>query len=234
MRLSREDVAPVLAILAAGAVGAVATVSLVSRTTEDHLLAGLQPMIFTVEEPRTVAIAGRVTDANSGQPIAAAQVYIEAKGLGVLTRQDGSYVLRNIPAGSHTVTVQRIGYREESSEVNPPGLWDGPSAVLDFRLSEVALELPGLVVNATRRPLKERTSITIRGPSSFDLVNRPLIYIDGVRQDTGSDSSPLDELDPDEIESIEVMRGDEAIARYGGEARRGVILITLKEEAPDR
>ncbi len=53
-----------------------------------------------------------------------------------------------------------------------------------------------------------------------------LFYIDGVRMGI----SFIESLDPDDIESIEIVKGDAAVALYGEEASAGVIQISLKEE----
>ena len=53
----------------------------------------------------------------------------------------------------------------------------------------------------------------------------PLIYVDGVRMDA---ISFLEGLNPDDIESIEVVRGDEAVSLYGPEVADGVIRISLR------
>ena len=55
---------------------------------------------------------------------------------------------------------------------------------------------------------------------------QPLFYIDGVRMGI----SFIESLDPDDIESIEIVKGDAAVALYGEEASVDVILISLKEE----
>ncbi|MEX2584499.1 MAG: carboxypeptidase-like regulatory domain-containing protein, partial [Gemmatimonadota bacterium] len=59
----------------------------------------------------TGTVTGRVTDAQTAQPLASAQVSIPALGTGALTQQNGRFILINVPAGTHQVTVQRIGYR---------------------------------------------------------------------------------------------------------------------------
>ena len=56
-------------------------------------------------------VTGRVLDSRSGQPVAAAQVFISALDVGGLTQQNGRYLLQNIPAGTHTLSVTRIGFR---------------------------------------------------------------------------------------------------------------------------
>ena len=55
----------------------------------------------------------------------------------------------------------------------------------------------------------------------------PLVYIDGVRMGSGKEA--LADLDPDEIERIEVIKGGAAAAMFGEEAASGVIQIFLKK-----
>lgn len=80
--------------------------------------------------------------------------------------------------------------------------------------------------------------IRIRGQSSLSLNNEPVVIIDGVRMSSSSNStaigtggdgpSRLDDLNPEEIESIEVIKGPSAATLYGTEAANGVINITTK------
>ena len=53
----------------------------------------------------------------------------------------------------------------------------------------------------------------------------PLVYVDGVRVET----SFIESLNPDDIERIEVVKGEAAVALHGEEASSGVIQISLKE-----
>ncbi len=80
--------------------------------------------------------------------------------------------------------------------------------------------------------------IRIRGQSSLSLSNDPVVIIDGVRVSGNSGSSALgvggatpsrlDDINPEEIESIEVVKGPSAATLYGTEAAAGVINITTK------
>ena len=51
----------------------------------------------------TGIIDGTVVDAADGQPIAGAQIFIEALSIGTLTNPEGRYSIANVPAGSHRV-----------------------------------------------------------------------------------------------------------------------------------
>lgn len=78
--------------------------------------------------------------------------------------------------------------------------------------------------------------VRIRGANSLSLSNEPLIYIDGVAASNskggitlgGQDYSRLNDVNPEEIENIEILKGPAASAIYGSAASNGVILITTK------
>tara|TARA_B100000686_G_scaffold53167_1_gene57264 strand:- start:46953 stop:49880 length:2928 start_codon:yes stop_codon:yes gene_type:complete len=79
--------------------------------------------------------------------------------------------------------------------------------------------------------------IRLRGNSSTALSNQPLIYIDGMRAKSEPSSSqngaedpysPLNDLNPDDIDRIEVVKGPAATTLYGAEAAAGVIQIFTK------
>jgi TonB-linked SusC/RagA family outer membrane protein len=86
------------------------------------------------------------------------------------------------------------------------------------------------------------TRIRIRGSNSISLSNEPLYYIDGVRMESNSSSLSLDisggvgggatsrinDLNPDDIESIEIVKGPAAATLYGIQASNGVVRITTK------
>ena len=123
MRLSRTDLVPVLTIIAGGAVGFSLTAgilmpSLLLLSRSDDLPAP-DPVVAAsaiVESPtrsaaRAGTVTGRVIDEQSGLPVAAVQVFISSLDLGGLTQQNGRYLLQNVPAGTHVLTVARIGYQ---------------------------------------------------------------------------------------------------------------------------
>ena len=99
---------------------------------------------------------------------------------------------------------------------------------------------PGVVVIPGTGQVGSGPRIRIRGMNSFSLSDQPLIYIDGVRvandvatgvvvQGFGSGiASRLNDIDPDMIERIEIIRGPAAATLYGTEAANGVIQIFTK------
>src|SRR5712692_5197967 len=86
------------------------------------------------------------------------------------------------------------------------------------------------------------TRVRVRGSNSVSLSNEPVYYIDGVRISTdpsastvgvgGQVPSRLNDLNPEDIESIEVIKGPSAAALYGTAAANGIIQIRTKRGRP--
>lgn len=88
--------------------------------------------------------------------------------------------------------------------------------------------------------------IRVRGASSLSLGNDPLIYVDGVRVDNAQATGPqnqsfgsasisrFNDFNPNDIESIEVIKGPAAATLYGTEASNGVIQIITKKGTSGR
>ena len=91
-------------------------------------------------------ITGRITDAQSGQTIAAAQVFVSALDLGALSEGNGTYSIQNVPAGTHIVSVQRLGFQSVEQSVT---LGAGQTVQLNFTLQSQALALDEIVVTGT-------------------------------------------------------------------------------------
>jgi TonB-dependent SusC/RagA subfamily outer membrane receptor len=103
---------------------------------------------------------------------------------------------------------------------------------------------PGVVVVPNSGRLGAGPNIQIRGRSSLSLDNSPLIYIDGVRVNNAVGTGPgqngfgsqnadvggrLNDISPEDIESIEIIKGPAAATIYGTEAANGVIQIITKK-----
>ncbi|HEY9045094.1 MAG TPA: TonB-dependent receptor [Ohtaekwangia sp.] len=74
-------------------------------------------------------------------------------------------------------------------------------------------------------------SITIRGPGGVRTGSTPLFVVDGLALDnssTGGSTNPLNFINPQDIESIDVLKDASATAIYGARGANGVILITTK------
>lgn len=109
-------------------------------------------------------------------------------------------------------------------------------------------QAPGVDVQDASGTVGGGSRIRIRGSNSISLDNTPLLVIDGVYADNNPQSFPsvlgfgvggqgpsrLDDLDPDEIQSIEVLKGPAATALYGTAGANGVLLVTTKHGAVGR
>jgi TonB-linked SusC/RagA family outer membrane protein len=120
--------------------------------------------------------------------------------------------------------------------------------------SLLAARAPGVVMAPTTSRLGAGPTIQVRGRSSLSLDNSPLLYIDGVRVNnaTGTGPSPvsgggasfggqsisvagrLNDINPEDIESIEIIKGPAAATIYGTEAANGVIQVITKKGAVGR
>ncbi len=234
-------------------------------------------------------IAGRVTDAKTGQPLADAAVAVEGTNRRAVATPGGRYAIAGIPAGAYKVTVRTLGYVRLAKAATV--LADSITPV-DFALEPVAARLDEIVTTgagqqrrvelgnavatlnadsvAKTAPINNLTdlisgripnvevvqtnglagsgpAVRIRGRGSLTLSNDPIYVVDGVRMDgspgglvdafnqlgfagTGSNptASRLNDVDPNEIETIEVLRGPSASTEYGTDAANGVVVITTK------
>lgn len=234
----------------------------------------------------TGRVIGQVVEAGTGAPLASVQVYVEGTGLGTLTRQDGRFIILNVPAGTYQLRAERIGLQAASQQVTVAG----DPVQVSFELETQALGLDEIVVTGTAGAARRReigNSITqiavpglpeepvstmdllqgsaagievtggdgqagqgkqirLRGNNSISMTNQPIIYVDGVRMMSGgfpsvvtpgttqgrggmTTASPLDLINPNDIERIEVIKGSAATTLYGTEASAGVIQIFTKK-----
>lgn len=105
------------------------------------------------------------------------------------------------------------------------GIVNSPEQLLQGRVSGVN------VVSASGEPGSAQR-ITVRGPGGVRSGSTPLFVLDGLALDnssTGGAINPLNFLNPDDIESIDVLKDASATAIYGARGANGVILITTKK-----
>ncbi|MQA91778.1 MAG: TonB-dependent receptor plug domain-containing protein [Gemmatimonas sp.] len=103
----------------------------------------------------------------------------------------------------------------------------------------ITSQVPGMVLMGNEGVAGAGPTIRIRGVTSMTQGNAPLIYVDGVRIRSedfpgtaqGQSASPLNSINPNDIERIEVIKGAAATTLYGTEASSGVIQIITKRGA---
>ena len=256
------------------------------RTLARRLLAwcalplGMLTASAAVAHAQQGSITGRITAQGTGEPLQESRVVLIGTSLFASTAQDGHYSIRNVPPGSYTVRVLRVGFEEQKKPVQVAA---GEAVTLDFAMTPVVVQLTEVVTTATgeqrraelgnaigtidaakvaqtsvisnvqdvlaaRTPGVQVTGgsqiggggrVRIRGNNSLSLSNDPIYIIDGIRMTSNTGSSALftggaqpnraNDIDPDEIESIEIVKGPSAATLYGTDAANGVIVITTKK-----
>ena len=123
--------------------------------------------------------------------------------------------------------VVAVGYGEKKRENLTGAVSSVGSDVLESRpitnaLAAIQGEIPGLLVErSSGQPGAEGFNLNLRGASSANGGNSPLVLIDGI-------PGNLDLLNPADIESIDVLK-DAAASIYGARAANGVFLVTTKK-----
>src|SRR6478752_1046132 len=203
-------------------------------------------LVASVEASAQRRVTGSVTSTD-GQPIGNVVVNVQGTALGTYTAEDGKFVLNNVPNSAQTLVVRRIGFRR----VLQP-LAAGVNQI-DIRLVKDVLELERQVVTGTTTSISSVNAanavVQVRGTTSINANSSPLYVVDGVIVSnavilngmnsittagtgvTNSQDQPVNriaDLNPADIENIEVLKGASAGAIYGSLASNGVIVITTK------
>jgi TonB-dependent starch-binding outer membrane protein SusC len=97
----------------------------------------------------------------------------------------------------------------------------------------------GVLVQANNGIPGGAINVRIRGAGSLNAGNSPLYIVDGIQLNTRSDGSftetnPLAFLNPDDIQSLDVIKDAASAAIYGSNAANGVVIITTKKGKPGK
>lgn len=133
-----------------------------------------------------------------------------------------------------------LGYAVQDIKADKLNTTGDPSVI-----GALSGKVAGLQMNTAGTGLSGSTKITLRGNSSLTDNNQPLWVVDGVpfSDNSSSDASLFGGVDrggstvdinPEDIESISVLKGPNAAALYGSRARNGVILITTKRGVKEK
>ncbi|WP_020533293.1 SusC/RagA family TonB-linked outer membrane protein [Flexithrix dorotheae] len=219
----------------------------------------LQPAVTEIIEnfdPTQTVITGKVTSADDGEVLPGVSILIKGTTTGTTTDFDGNYKLsvpetgilefsyigfktQEVAIGSQSVInvkletdleqleeVVVVGYgtQEKANLTGAVGVADGevlanrPIVNVGEGLKGV---IPNLNVNIRNGDPAEPIEFNIRG---FESINggQPLVLVDGVPMD-------LNKINPNDIESISVLKDAAASAVYGARAAFGVVLVTTKK-----
>src|SRR6266545_4739331 len=210
----------------------------VAAALTDVLLDAGVDIVFTPEGRATLvkrpqgppvqlgSIAGTVTATETGTPLVRAVVSVGGTRLTAETDADGHYVIAGVPVGTQRLRARAVGYGEKRREdltgavgyVGPEALASRP---VTNTLSALQGAMPGLTVQRNGgQPGVEDFDLNLRGASSANGGNTPLVLIDGV-------PGNLDLVNPGDIESISALK-DAAASIYGARAADGVLLVTTR------
>ena len=202
-------------------------------------------------------ISGVVTAQEDGLPLPGVSILIKGTNTGTTTDLDGKFTIQAsandilsfsyIGYVTREVTVENqsniqisletdldqleevvvIGYGEQK-KINLTGAVETISSKElskqpVFQTSQALVGLsPGLTaIQSSSQPGNDQATLRIRGVGSLEASNDPLILIDGIAGD-------INGIDPNEIESISVLKDAAAAAIYGSRASNGVIIVTTR------
>ncbi|RXK86605.1 SusC/RagA family TonB-linked outer membrane protein [Filimonas effusa] len=210
------------------------------------------------ELPAPIKISGKVADERTGDPLAGVTIKIKGTAIAVTTNLNGTYTL-SVPKEGTELVFSFVGYENLEVTVGKTALINvnlkqslgnlndvivvgysvqkrvnviGAVATVDGRelenrpVTNLSTALAGLasgvyVRQSTGRPGYDGASINIRGLGTTNNT-APLVVIDGI---VGS----MDAVNPNDVESISVLKDAATAAIYGSLASNGVILITTKK-----
>ncbi|WP_431292889.1 carboxypeptidase-like regulatory domain-containing protein [Pedobacter sp. P26] len=177
----------------------------------------------------------------------------QTKEVGIGSQTSITIVLTEDTKQLTDVVVTALGIKKERRALGYSVTQVSGETLTQARENNVANSLVGKVagldISSTSGGVGAATSVTIRGVSSLSQTNQPLYVINGVPMENkpvglnnlngnGNSGSQYDNapdlgdavgnLNPDDIESISVLKGAAAAALYGYRAKAGVILITTK------
>lgn len=204
------------------------------------------------------SVSGKITDASTGEAMPGVNIQVKGTSLGTISGANGTYSL-NVPDRNATLVFSFIGFISQEVALNGKEILDVSLTSDLASLEEVVVigygtqkkvDLTGVVAVVKGDELKNRSTSTasqsmqgrvsgvnftagsngFEPGSSLSLQIRgqgnPLVLIDGV---PGS----LDRLNPNDVESMSILKDAAAAAIYGAQAAYGVVLITTKSGTKD-
>lgn len=214
-------------------------------------------MLCLVVFAQTRSVSGTVID-SQGEPMIGVNVLVKGTTTGVITDLDGNYTVTDVSENSILVIsyigyipqeirvgnqtsinitlmedaqaldeVVVIGYgvvkkRDLTGSVASVKAGDIEKVASSNAMQAMQAKVPGLDLQQSDGQAGASISMTLRGNRSISASNSPLILVDGVEY-----GSTLD-INPSDIESMEVLKDASSTAIYGTRGANGVIIITTK------
>lgn len=221
------------------------------------LLMGVFLLITTTVMAQTVSVKGKVTEAETGQPIPGANVVLKGTTTGIITDLNGNYTL-TVPSNG-TIVFSFIGFKTAEvpvagkSEINTSltaesigldevvavgygtvkrgNLTGSVSSIQGATLAKIPVtnvaqalsgRLTGVQITTADGSPDAEMIVRVRGGGSITGSNSPLYIVDGFP------TSSINDISPNDIESINVLKDASETAIYGSQGANGVIIITTK------
>ncbi|MDR2472944.1 MAG: TonB-dependent receptor [Tannerella sp.] len=208
-------------------------------------------------QQQKITIRGIVTDGATGETLPGVNIVVKGTSIGIVSNSDGAYTL-SVPAGNVTLTFSYIGYITQDVETGNRRTIDvamredtqlieevvvvgygvqkkesSVAAISQVKGNELvkmtATNIPNAlagqvagvsVVQDSGKPGDDVGKIYIRGVSSWNSSD-PLVLVDGIER-------RFNNIDPNEIETLSILKDASATAVFGVRGANGVILITTK------
>jgi hypothetical protein len=175
--------------------------------------AGNQP----IDQKETMTVKGKVID-EQGKGLNNASVIIAHSTTGTISDANGDFVLEGLKPDDKLV-VSYVGYETQVLPVKSNMLVHMVPAIVEIELRQEEVAPP------PPPPPPPASALEFR---SID-GKTPLIVIDGKIS-----TMDVNEIDPETIQTMNVLKGEEALAKYGEKAKDGVIEIITKKKASER
>jgi TonB-linked SusC/RagA family outer membrane protein len=198
---------------------------------------------------------GTITDGNGkyslsipedAQTLVFSFVGMETQEVAVQGRSVIDVSLRSEALDIDEVVVTALGISREKKSLGYSTQKIGGEKVADVKTNNFVNNLSGKVAGVQVKVngnFGGSTNIVIRGNSSLTGNNQALFVVDGVPMDNSNTNegaqtqggsgydygSPVSDINPDDIESINVLKGAAATALYGSRAANGVVIVTTKK-----
>jgi TonB-linked SusC/RagA family outer membrane protein len=217
---SGQPVAAVQVFIAGSGIGAL------SQQNGRYLLLNVPPGTHTLTAERIGyrAVSEQITVTGASTVVQDFRLSEEALGLGEI-------IVTGTPGGTQRRAIGNSVVSVKAADITTKV---GMSSMQDMLRGRS----PGVQLTRAVGNLGTGSAIEIRGTGSFSLSTTPLIYVDGVRVNNSTTAGPrlstenegnvMNDFNPADIESIEIIKGPAAATLYGTEASAGVIQIITK------
>jgi TonB-dependent starch-binding outer membrane protein SusC len=120
-------------------------------------------------------VTGKVTATTGAEPVPGAAVTVVGSRIGAITGPDGQYTIVNVPAGTHVVRAQRIGFSPDSQSVT---VAEGQTVTANLTLGAVATKLTEVVSIGYGTATRKELTGAVSSVSSEEITRQPVPSVD--------------------------------------------------------